>query len=200
MIQPKMMITLLCLVVNSYAFSQPGDLTPEGQAYKDSITALNLENEAVANSQEAYNKGIELFSSKKFAAAIQEFNKSIEFDPNFTAAYYNKGIAENESEKYNDATKTFTQLIVLKPTYSKAFFQRGRSYQGLNDYLNAEKDYETSIKLDNENPKDYYNYGTLRFLQNDFDLDYTFEKDQLYLDYRVRLMDLESLGKDFFLN
>ena len=72
------------------------ELTPEEQAYRDSITALNLENEAIANSQTAYNKGIEQFQSKNYKSAIAEFKKSIKFDPNFTAAYYNKGVAENE--------------------------------------------------------------------------------------------------------
>src|SRR3989338_7081396 len=123
--------------IGSLALAQVDDLTPEEKAYRDSITALNLENQAITNSQEAYNRAIELFSEKKFPAAIEEFRKSIQFDPNFTAAYYNKGIAENELERYDEGVKTLTLLIELKPAYSKAYFQRGRSYQGLNNYMDA---------------------------------------------------------------
>ena len=93
------------------------DLTPEEIAYRDSITELNLENESIANSQEAYNRGIELFGLKKYSQAIKEFKKSIDLDPSFTAAYYNKGVAENESEKFSDGVVTLSQLIKTYPSY-----------------------------------------------------------------------------------
>ena len=63
---------------------------------------------------------------------------------------------------------TLSQLIKTYPSYSKAYFQRGRSYQGLDDYLNAEKDYQNAIVLDKNNPNAFYNFGTLRFLQKDY--------------------------------
>ena len=99
----KPLMIILCLGVSPIILSQVDELTPEEQAYRDSITALNLENAAIANSQEAYNKGIQLFAEKKYPAAIEQFRKSIQFDPNFTAAYYNKGVAENEAERYEAA-------------------------------------------------------------------------------------------------
>ena len=74
-------------------FGQLDDMTPSEIRYRDSIKALNLQNEAVAKSQEAYNKGIELFSQKKYNEAITSFSESIRNDANFTAAYYNKGVA-----------------------------------------------------------------------------------------------------------
>ena len=122
----KIVAAFFFIGTSTLVFSQVDELTPEEQAYRDSITALNLENAAIASSQEAYNKGIQLFSEKNYDQAISEFKKSIQFDPNFTAAIYNKGVAENEASKYQDATKTLTQLIALKPSYSKAFFQRGQ--------------------------------------------------------------------------
>lgn len=165
--QTKLILVATCfLALNS--FSQMEDLTPKEKQYRDSITKLNQQNATIAASQEAYNKGIELYNEKKFTEAISEFKKSITSDPNFTAAYYNKGVAENEAEKYQDAVLTLTTLIDKQPGYSKAYFQRGRSYQGLNDYLKSEKDYEKSIALEPTNPKAYYNYGTLKFLQLDY--------------------------------
>lgn len=165
----KTLSLVFILLGSTLSYGQIEDLTPEEQAYKDSIAALNQENATVVKSQEAYNKGIELFTAKKFKESIQSFEQSIKFDPNFTAAIYNKGVAENELNLFKKAVSSFDQLIKSKPNYSKAFFQRGRAYQGLNDYLNAENDYEKSIQLDASNPKAYYNYGTLRFLQADYD-------------------------------
>ena len=145
---------LLCSFVS---FSQIESMTPAELRYRDSITKLNQSNAAIAASQEAYNKGIELFNQKNFKEAVASFNKSIASDPNFTAAYYNKGVAENEAEMYQEAVETFTTLIGKQKGYSKAYFQRGKAYQGLSDYLKSEKDYEESIKLDANNPKAYYN-------------------------------------------
>ena len=99
------------LLCSSISFSQIESMTPAELRYRDSITKLNQSNAAIAASQEAYNKGIELFNQKKFKEAIASFNKSITSDPNFTAAYYNKGVAENEAEMYQDAVTTFTTLI-----------------------------------------------------------------------------------------
>lgn len=82
----KTIIALLFLGISSDLSSQLDDLTPEEIAYRDSITELNLENESIANSQEAYNRGIELFGLKKYSQAIKEFKKSIDLDPSFTAA------------------------------------------------------------------------------------------------------------------
>ena len=153
----KPILAFLLMGTSLLSFGQVDELTPEEQAYSDSITALNLENETIANSQEAYNKGIELFSAKKFDQAIKEFGISVKLDPNFTAAYYNKGVAENEVSSFSNAVKTLNKLIELKPNYSKAFFQRGRSFQGLNEYVKAENDYDASLKLDSKNAKAYYN-------------------------------------------
>ena len=90
MIIPALGISLL-------SFGQLETLTPKEQAYKDSIAKLNQQNAAVAASQEAYNRGVTQFSGKNYAAAIAEFQKSINSDPNFTAAYYNKGLTEKEA-------------------------------------------------------------------------------------------------------
>ena len=165
----RLLFAALALSISSSSLAQLDELTIEEIAYRDSIKALNEDNAAIASSQEAYNRGIALFDQEKYGAAIEEFRKSLEFDPRFTAAYYNKGVAENKSEKYADGVKTLTRLIELKSNYSKAYFQRGLSYQGLNKYSEAEADYEKSLNLDATNPKAYYNFGTLRFLQKDYE-------------------------------
>ena len=120
------LLSIFCLL-NFPSFSQIEELTDKEKAYRDSITALNIKNENIAKSKEAYNLGIKLYSEKKFIDAIEEFKKSIKLDSNFIAAYYNKGVAENENQNYNDAIQTMDKLIALKPEHSNAFFQRARA-------------------------------------------------------------------------
>ena len=104
------------------------DLTPAEIAYRDSIAKLNSQNDAIAKSQEAYNKGIQLFGEKNYKGAIEQFSTSVKLDPKFTGAFYNKGVAENEAELYTEASKTLNELINIDPNYSKAYFQRGRAF------------------------------------------------------------------------
>ena len=159
---------LACLFLGS-AWAQPDDeLTEKEKAYRDSIAALNAENEQNAVSREAYNAGIQLFENKKYDAAISKFGEAIKLDPEFKDAYYNKGVAENESGKFKGAVKTFTTLIGKEKT-GKALFQRARAHQGLMDYAKAEEDYDEALKVDPSNEKVPYNYGTLKFLQKDYD-------------------------------
>ena len=165
----KLMAMAVITIFFGTNLSAQEDLTPAEQAYKDSIANLNEVNEAIAQSQEVYNQGIQKFSAKNYQGALRDFSKSVSIDPNFTAAYYNKGVCENELSKYKEAASTLSALLRKDPSYSKAYFQRGRAYQGLNDYLNSEKDYLESIKIDPENPKAHYNFGTLKFLQQDYE-------------------------------
>jgi len=53
-----LLLIKLCVAFGINTFAQLEELTPVEQAYRDSIKALNLQNEAVAQSQEAYNRGI----------------------------------------------------------------------------------------------------------------------------------------------
>ncbi|MEZ4890140.1 MAG: tetratricopeptide repeat protein [Crocinitomicaceae bacterium] len=168
MIKHKLLLCVGLGLFSTYSHAQIEELTPAEKKYRDSITALNMQNATIANSQNAYNDGIKFFSEGKYQQARDRFKQSLSFDPNFTAASYNLGVTENELGSYADASKTLSQLIEKDPSYSKAYFQRGRAYQGLNEYLKAENDYDKSIALDPSNPRAYYNYGTLRFLQQDY--------------------------------
>ena len=54
------LLSIFCLL-NFPSFSQIEELTDKEKAYRDSITALNIKNENIAKSKEAYNHGIKLY-------------------------------------------------------------------------------------------------------------------------------------------
>ena len=64
-----LLLLKLCLAFGINSYAQIEELTPAELAYRDSIKALNLQNEAVAKSQEAYNKGIQLFTAKSYTVS-----------------------------------------------------------------------------------------------------------------------------------
>ena len=66
-------ITALFLGIASWA---QVELTPEEQAFQDSINVVNAANAATAESQEAYNAGIALFGQNKMKEAVASFDKA----------------------------------------------------------------------------------------------------------------------------
>jgi tetratricopeptide (TPR) repeat protein len=162
-----LLLFLFTLSIGNY-FSQVESLSVKEKAFKDSIAQINEAANASAEGKEAYNRGINLYSEKKLIDAIKEFEKAILSDPKFLAAYYNKGVAENELEAYLASASTLNKLISIDSTYSKAYFQRARAFQGLKAFDASEKNYEKALTFEPNNVKIIYNYGVLRFMQQDY--------------------------------
>ena len=92
----KSTILSIVLFFSMGVYAQLEDLTPAEIAYRDSIAKLNSQNDAIAKSQEAYNKGIQLFGEKNYKEAIsgvEMYNllgqKVLEVHPNATFATLN---------------------------------------------------------------------------------------------------------------
>lgn len=165
-------LIILCiglLLISAPSLAQEEEnLTDEEKAYRDSIAALNEESETMAKARELFNEGNALFESKKYDQAIAKFGESIKTDPEFVEAYYNKGVAEIESKKYSDAILTLTAYVAKEPN-GKGYFQRALANQEAGKITAAEKDYEKAKELDPDNEKIPYNFGVMKFMQNDFE-------------------------------
>ncbi len=156
------------LFVLIYTESHAQELTAKEQAYKDSIAALNQENELTAAARELYNAGNALFEQKKYADAIKKYNESIQKDPNFKDSYFNKGITEIEAAKYNDAVLSFTAYLALEKS-GKGYFQRALANEKANKKSAAENDFKEAMKLDTKNEMIPYNYGVMLFNSADYE-------------------------------
>jgi tetratricopeptide (TPR) repeat protein len=160
------LILLVALIIPAAAQGQ--ELTDKEKAYRDSIAALNAENEATAAARELYNTGNDLFAEKQYSQAITIFGEAIAKDPSFKDAYYNKGIAEIEAGKFNDASLSLTALLALEKS-GKAYFQRALAYQKAGKTTQAEADYIEAGKLDAKNEMIPYNFGVLKYLTQDYE-------------------------------
>lgn len=56
--------------------------------------------------------------------AIKAFDKAIELDPKYAAAYNEKGYALACLEKHNGAIRCYNQAIALKPDYVEAYYKK----------------------------------------------------------------------------
>src|SRR6056297_169996 len=81
-----------------------------GYAQTDSTVIDPSSTLVVAENQEAelaYNKGLELFSQKKYSDAIDKFNEAISFKKDFAKAYYNRGLSYIELGQNDKAVEDF---------------------------------------------------------------------------------------------
>lgn len=94
---------------------------------------------------------------KHYYLAIQDFDKAIELNPDYTTAYNNRGFAYYKLGKYDLAIQDFDTVIELDPDYTTAYINRGAAYRRLKQYDLAIQDFDKAIQLDPDNVSAYNN-------------------------------------------
>ena len=85
-------------------------------------------------------------------AALEDFNKSIELNPNADAPYNNRGVIYIGRKEYDSAIADFDKAIELKATQPLLFKGRGLAYWKKRDLEHAAADYKKALSL-NPPPK-----------------------------------------------
>ena len=115
-----------------------------------------------------------VYVAPNFLAAIKEFDKALEINPELVEAIYHRGKSHHGLGKYENAIKDFTSLINKNPGNDEYYVLRSSSYVAMaiekqvNPTTNdpAENDYQLSItdatkalELNPANDIAYYNRG-----------------------------------------
>ena len=58
-------------------------------------------------------KGIEKYNSKDYLGALQDYNKAIKLDPDYSNAYYNRGLSKSELKNYSGAMQDYNKACLL---------------------------------------------------------------------------------------
>ncbi len=86
-------------------------------------------------------KGQRLLADGKKEAAIAEFTKAIEIDPECVKAYLNRAMCYNETGQPREAVADFSKAIELNPTDAYPYDQRAILYRNvLNEPAKAAAD------------------------------------------------------------
>ncbi len=88
----------------------------------------------------AYVKGRELFLSKDYDSAIEQFNKVIEMDEKFVEAYKIRGNCYLALKKNDEAVKDFSKAIEIDPSNRGAFLNRSLAYKAMGKLPQAKSD------------------------------------------------------------
>ncbi|MGB3459922.1 MAG: tetratricopeptide repeat protein [Halobacteriota archaeon] len=117
-----------------------------------------------AETAEEWNEeGVAFAMSDEYERAIiEDYNKTIELDPNYAYAYYNRGNAYSDLMQYERAIEDYNKTIELDPNYTHAYNNRGNAYYYLMQYERAIEDYNKTIELDPNYAYAYNNRGLAR--------------------------------------
>ena len=106
-----------------------------------------------------FEEGNKKFDLDNLQGALNEYSKSIQFNPNNVDAYFNRGAVRFELNLFNDAISDFSKVIYFSPRNEIAFFKRGETYFQLKDYYSAIDDLTKVIFFNSESEDAYFKRG-----------------------------------------
>ena len=115
------------------------------------------------------SRGIAKVNSGDIKGAIQDYNKAIEINPEFSQTYNHRGIAKSKSGNIKGAIQDFNKAIEINPEYSPAYNNRGNIKYEIGDLAGAIRDYDAAIEIDPEFSQAYNNRGRAKHKLGDLD-------------------------------
>ena len=93
----------------------------------------------VYTANDYFEMGVRLQQRKDYRNAIENYNKVIEFDPQFVDAYYNRGVTKIALENYLGAIEDFKKVVELDPNHLTAHGYIGIAKDALGDPSSVEE-------------------------------------------------------------
>ena len=115
------------------------------------------------------NRGNAYGAKGDFGRAIQDYNKSIELNPE-ALVYTNRGVAYGEMCELDKAIQDYDKAIELNPEYADAYMNRGNAYGTKNNFDRAIEDYNTAIRLNPEHAHAYNSRGAAYHGKDNLDM------------------------------
>ena len=81
-------------------------------------------------------------------AAIAEYTKVVELQPNFPEGHNNLGVAWQKKGDFAKASESFNRALAIRPDYSEALNNRGWVYVREKKWLQARDDFDKALRLD----------------------------------------------------
>ncbi|MBN1233627.1 MAG: tetratricopeptide repeat protein [Candidatus Coatesbacteria bacterium] len=104
--------------------------------------------ETRANQASQHNdRGMYLYHQKAFIAAISEFEKALELDPEVVEVLNNIGLAYIEIGQMNKAEEAFKKLLEKRPNLAETYNNLGWLYYSLEDFDKAVDMYSKSLAI-----------------------------------------------------
>ncbi|MGK7918606.1 MAG: tetratricopeptide repeat protein [Trichodesmium sp.] len=99
--------------------------------------------------QEIYSQALAKSRAREYKAAIADFSRVIEINPNFAEAYYGRGLAQFDLGNKEVAIADYTEAIKINPNYIDAYFGRAIAKFAVGDISGTITDTNQIITINN---------------------------------------------------
>lgn len=139
-----------------------GDEYWEDGDYQKAISyytrAIKLDN----NELYYFNRGYCHDLLREYDAAIRDYTKAVQINPNYAEAFNARGFIYDSQGKFEEAIKDFSSAIKADPTLADAYNNRGYSYNQTKEYDLAIQDFNKAIQYDSKFAAAYNNRGSAK--------------------------------------
>ena len=120
------------------------------------VQRKNLEKYA----EEYYRMGNECITqAHDTKAAIANYNKAIELNPQYTDAWVRKGVTLYNNKEHYEAEMCLSEAVHLSPSLFKAVYNRGKNRLALDQLEGAVADFDKATTLKPDHPKAHDFFG-----------------------------------------
>ncbi|HEY3277420.1 MAG TPA: tetratricopeptide repeat protein [Syntrophorhabdaceae bacterium] len=126
---------------------------------KTSTTSLHHNLSRVYLSQAHRNLGIISFAMGNFSIALHEFQKALQFNPDYTELYHFIGVAQNNLGDFEGAIKSFTALLDIEPSNLPTRLKLGVAFHNLGMWDKVISLYRKILKHNPEYADIHYRLG-----------------------------------------
>ena len=127
-------------------------------ALSGTVKPLSRDNHSIS-AETYFARGNTKADLGQYFAAISDYDKAIQLEPDDAIAYYNRGLAKAGLGRYSVAISDYNKAIQLKPDEANAYINRGAAKVELRRYSAAISDYDKVIQIEPEAVHAYYNRG-----------------------------------------
>lgn len=142
-------------------YDSVANLTSAQNAGKEIAKLSSLINRGSMDSTVWSQRGIYYHNLRRFAEAIEDFNRAAELAPNDAVVFFNRGFSLHLLKRDEDAVKDFNRAIELQPDLVIAYHRRGNTFASLGDWKLALKDLDYAITLESNDADIFYDRAGL---------------------------------------
>jgi tetratricopeptide (TPR) repeat protein len=120
-----------------------------------------------ADSKQHLVHGYRLYQQKRYSAAIEAFDRSIELNAADPEVYYWRGRALTSQGRFENAAEDFQQAVKIAPDYAEAYDHLGWLFDRLGNLDKGIEALSRSIEVKPSNGWAHYQRGRMRYKAGD---------------------------------
>lgn len=155
-------LNIIAYIIRGKAYSR---LNETDKAMSNFNTALNIE----PGFEPYFNRGLEYLKNEDYSAAINDFDRAIEFNNSDKDAYFTRAYTKYLISDLDGAVKDYEKVISLDSASYKAYINMGNILGSLGYGTRAIENFTKAISLQPENPDGYFNRGNQKLIMNDIE-------------------------------